>query len=290
MKDSLELLFKEKFGESLRIKNIVNINGGTSNISLKVETYKPGPFFIKYNHNKDISMFEAEAKGLSLLGSLSSFYIPKVYQVGITENFAYIMLEYIESIPKIKSYWEEFGEKLADLHRVNHDNFGLDHNNYIGTLPQSNTPNSDWIIFFIHNRLMPQVEMAIKEKRITSEIAIYFEKLYTKLSDLLVVPNTSSLLHGDLWIGNVLTNTKGSISLIDTAVYYGNREMELAFTTLFGGFDKEFYSSYYDCFPLEPGYKERFEIYNLYPLMVHVNLFGGSYLSSVIQTLKKFIN
>jgi fructosamine-3-kinase len=284
----IEGILKDKLGQKLKIKNILNLSGGDTSKVLQIETNSDETFILKYNLNKNVSMFEAEAKGLSFLSKSSTINFPKVYAVEKTESCSYIILEFINSAEKKKDYWVDFSQSLAALHQVSSDCYGFDHNNYIGSLNQSNLLHKDWVKFFRIERLTPQVQLALSDNRISSDVASKFEKLYDKLPQLLfnVKP---ALLHGDLWNGNVLTNSYGKVALIDPAVYFGNREVEIAFTGLFGGFDKEFYSIYHNCFPLENGYKDRFEIYNLYPLMVHVNLFGGSYVNAVIQTLNKFI-
>ena len=179
------------------------------------------------------------------------------------------------------------GARLAALHRCSKDFFGLDHNNYIGSLRQFNHQQTSWVNFFIEQRLNVQLKLAIDSGMMDSKWLNEFESLYAKLPAMLP-EEKPSLLHGDLWGGNLITDEKGEPCLIDPAVYFGSREADLAMTKLFGGFDDEFYTSYQHTFPLQPGYDKRFDIYNLYPLLVHVNLFGGSYKSAVANILKAF--
>ncbi|MEL7006538.1 MAG: fructosamine kinase family protein, partial [Bacteroidota bacterium] len=147
--------------------------------------------------------------------------------------------------------------------------------------------NESWIDFFIKERLEKQLRLAYSRELVDNNFLHKFRSLYLHLPNILI-NEPPSLLHGDLWSGNYLINSHGNASIIDPAVYYGNREIELAFTHLFGGFDSRFYQSYQEAWPLESGFENRMEIYNLYPLLVHVNLFGTSYLSGVLQVLKKY--
>lgn len=186
-----------------------------------------------------------------------------------------------------KPFWIEFGHLLADLHKRSADHFGFEYNNFIGRLHQKNGQHKDWVDFFRKERLIPQIEMAYDAHHIDSKVQGQFEILFTKLNTL-VPPEAPSLVHGDLWSGNFLVSSDSRPVLIDPATHYGHRETELAFTHLFGGFDQLFYKSYQECYPLSPGFEERIEIHNLYPLLVHLNLFGAAYLSGIRNTLNKF--
>ena len=188
---------------------------------------------------------------------------------------------------KTRRFWSLFGEQLARLHHVSAPTFGLDHDNYIGSLPQKNTHSPVWSNFFIQQRLEPQVRLA-GEKGLLSPSAIrQFEQLYQVLPELFP-PEVPSLLHGDLWSGNFLCDEKGNPVLIDPAVYFGHRSMDLAMTTLFGGFGQPFYEAYHYHFPLPANYRQQWEIANLYPLLVHLNLFGESYTGSILHTIQRF--
>jgi fructosamine-3-kinase len=244
--------------------------------------------FLKWNDaEKFPGMFAAEAQGLSVLGSQAVIDVPNVVSTGVSGTYQYLLLEYIDEARPSKNYWESFGKRLAALHTITNPHFGLDHSNYIGSLQQHNIQNLSWIDFFIKQRLGIQLKMAAEKNRIDTNILRRFDVFISKLKDLLPAEKPS-LLHGDLWSGNVMINHHGEPCLIDPAVYFGNREVDLAMTALFGGFDKSFIESYHHSFPLLPGYAERFDIYNLYPLLVHVNLFGGGYLSQVVAILKRF--
>jgi protein-ribulosamine 3-kinase len=262
--------------------------GGCINQGGKLTT-SAGDFFLKWNDaTKFPGMFEAEAKGLQLMGEAKVIHIPKVILEALARPWQFILLEYVEEKTKSPSYWEDLGQQLANLHRNTFSTYGLDHNNYIGSLQQENKISNNWIDFFIEQRLNIQLKLALDNQKTDKGMLHRFERLFKKLPQLLPVEKPS-LLHGDLWSGNLITNAMGNPCLIDPAVYYGHREAEIAFTRLFGGFSGTFYESYNHTFPLQPGFAERIDIYNLYPLMVHVNLFGGGYLAEVVSILNHLV-
>lgn len=272
---------------SAKITGNSSIGGGCINQASELITDK-GNFFMKWNTAQQFpGMFTSEARGLRLLQSKKCIDIPGVIVNDEVENYQFIVLEFIRGRNQRKNFWQTLGERLAALHRNTYHQFGLDHDNYIGALPQQNTWADSWPEFFIHQRL--DVQLALYQKNNTSEVSLRkrFELLYRKLPDLLP-EEKPALLHGDLWSGNLMVNEAGEPALIDPAVYYGHREAELAFTRLFGGFNAEFYASYHDSFPFEPGIDSRIDIYNLYPLMVHANLFGGGYINQVNSIIQKF--
>lgn len=277
------------------ILNIQPVSGGCINSAFRLET-SFGYFFLKYNQAQKQEMFEAEKNGLELLSKYSPIRIPKVIGNGIHEIIgnrvhdqkAYLLLEWVEKGAQSTDFWVDFAQNLAKQHRVTQSKFGLDHNNFIGSLSQINIPNNTWSDFFILKRLEPQIKLARNGNLIDSTTLSQFEVLFTKL-DHLIPKEQPALLHGDLWSGNFMCGKDGKAVIFDPAIYYGHRETELAFTQLFGGFSPEFYQLYHESFPLEPGFDERLDIHNLYPLLVHVNLFGSSYLSGIKQTLKRIV-
>ncbi|HEY0742240.1 MAG TPA: fructosamine kinase family protein [Chryseosolibacter sp.] len=273
---------------SVSVKNFQPLSGGCINNGGKLLTSK-GNFFVKWNDTLQYpNMFDAEAQGLQLLRRARAIRIPEVVLTGEVETFQYIVLEFVEQARPLENYWEMLGAQLSTLHKNTANNFGLDSDNYIGSLPQRNTRNENWISFFVEERLRPQVERAVNSRKLQSDTAKQFEILYNKLLDLLP-EEKPSLLHGDLWSGNVIVDENGNPCLIDPAVYFGNREAEIAFTKLFGGFGNEFYDSYHSNFPLPGGFQSRVHLYNLYPILVHVNLFGGSYISQVVSILRNYV-
>jgi fructosamine-3-kinase len=262
------------------------LSGGSINDAFKV-TCSQGNYFLKINSaGRFPGMFEAEKRGLELLRSTNAVRIPEVIINGHCDDTLYLVLEYMEAAKRKKDYWEQLGTSVANLHRHTSATFGLDHDNYIGSLRQSNKSGATGIEFMITQRFEPLVKMAVHKTHLTKVQTDAFEKLYTRLPEI-IPDEPPTLLHGDLWNGNVITGPDGHAWLIDPAVYYGHREMDLAMTKLFGGFDADFYRAYEEAFPLHPGFEDRVEIHNLYPLMVHVNLFGGGYLAQVKAILKR---
>ena len=268
-------------GKPVKIEHASPIGGGSINQALKLQTSQ-GLFFLKYNSAKTYpQMFELELKGLSELRKANEIYIPSVVGTREDNHYSCLVMEYVESGLPNNTFWEDFGISLGKLHRHSAPDFGLNHNNYIGSLEQSNKSGKSWAEFFIGQRLQPQIKMA----GLSLDIEKQFEKLFLMVDDIFP-EEPPSLLHGDLWSGNYMTSSEGFATLIDPAVYYGHRD--IAMTKLFGGFSERFYAAYQDAFPMENGWEERMDICNLYPLMVHVNLFGGSYLSQVVSILHKY--
>jgi len=231
-------------------------------------------------------MFETEAAGLKLLREAASLHVPEVIGAFEQDTHQGILLELITGRTPSSTYWRDLGHGLAALHKHSYTRFGLDYANYIGSLPQSNTPAASWTEFFISQRLGPQLTIAIDSGRLDLNVARQFEALYKNLPQIFP-EEKPALLHGDLWTGNVIVNDTGGPCLIDPAVYYGHREAELAFTHLFGGFEEGFYGAYEEMYPLTPAFEQRVDVYNLYPLLVHVNLFGGGYARQVQSILTR---
>lgn len=174
------------------------------------------------------------------------------------------------------------------MHRNSSGQFGLDHDNYIGSLPQRNRFSASWAEFFVRERLAVQLQLAIDGGRIERQIASKFSAVFQRLHEW-VPAEPPALLHGDLWSGNLLTSFAGNPCLIDPAVYFGHREMDLAMMRLFGGFHVDCFHAYAETFPLTPGFEDRADLYNLYPLLVHVNLFGGGYAAQVASIINRFV-
>ncbi|MFT6868288.1 MAG: protein-ribulosamine 3-kinase [Cyclobacteriaceae bacterium] len=274
-------------GVPQEIKNVKPIFGGDINQAAMIET-SSGSYFIKWQNDSYEDIFQKESYGLELLRESKTINIPEVIGFGKVNNLNFLVLDFINKGIPNALFWMNFGSSLAELHRQSNAYFGLETDNYIGKLPQPNSPNDTWVNFFIENRLMFQVEFGLSKGSITHSVAHNFEKLYPKLLGMLP-EEKPSLLHGDLWSGNFMSNIHGEPIIYDPAAYYGHREMELAFTQFFGGFNQAFYQSYDEAFPLLPGFDDRIDIYNLYPLLVHANLFGGNYQNSVDRILKRFI-
>lgn len=273
----------QSLGQQVAIERYHTLGGGSIHQAVALQT-SLGNFFIKYNPGIAKDMFALEAKGLDILRKTKTAHIPAL--IGVDEDF--LLLEWIEEGKPQPHYWEDFGSSLAKLHQHTTESFGLGYDNYIGRLPQYNTPMLGGIDFFIEKRLKVQADQAYQAGQISKNLYQQLEHLYQKLPNL-IPDEKPALLHGDLWSGNVMTNAEGLVTLIDPAVYYGLREAELAFTEMFGRFPEHFYRAYHEQFPLVPGYADRVGIYNLYPLLVHVNLFGQSYAGSIKHTLTQLI-
>jgi len=231
-------------------------------------------------------MFDVEKEGLEALGE-TDIRVPQPLFSGISAESSFLLMEWIDSGVRSTNYWDTLAIELAGIHKHTHPEFGWRSTNYIGSLVQENNFATDWIEFFIHNRLEKQLKIAFDEGKIATRFHSNFNVLFNDLPQLLPI-EPPSLIHGDLWSGNVMVGNTGNPVLIDPSVYFGNREIELAFTHLFGGFNSKFYEAYNSCWPLQPGFMDRIKIYNLYPLLVHVNLFGGGYIQQVENIISDF--
>lgn len=275
----------QAFGTKPDIRSAHFVSGGCINNTVRLET-STGDFFIKWNEDPADDFFEKEVLGLELLASANVLNTPEVLHQGRVDMRNFLILEYIKKGAPVSDFWEMFGVGLANQHKQTSENHGLGYNNFIGRLPQKNEPMKKWVDFFIENRLEVQLGLALYNEHIDLSFTKKFRRLYPQLPGLLP-EEPASLLHGDLWSGNFMVGPDGLPVIFDPAVYYGNREAELAFTTLFGGFDRLFYLGYTEEYPLVDGFRERADIYNLYPLLVHVNLFGPSYLAGVEKVIRK---
>lgn len=282
----LTAILTRHIAADIRLRGSKYVSGGCINTTIKAATDQ-GDYFIKINGSQERELFEKEYLGLKLLKEASTIQTPNVLGQGIFENQMYLLLQWIDKGRSTKEFWQRFGLKLSQQHKVTKEAYGLAHNNHIGRLHQSNTFHPQWYDFFIQERLLPQIKLATENHLIDKSIRTQFDRLFKDLTAL-IPQEPPALLHGDLWGGNFLCTVEEEPCIFDPAVYFGHRETELAFTTLFGGFDKLFYDSYYEASPLAPGFHERIDIHNLYPLLVHVNLFGSSYLSGIKSTLGRF--
>jgi protein-ribulosamine 3-kinase len=286
IESSFQEVVKQAIGSEAKIESVEHVGGGCINSSAKIATNR-GSFFIKWNSSTRAEMFQREVEGLEILQASNTIKIPTILGLATIDQNTFLLLELIESKQTAPSFWVDFGQKIAQMHRKSSMHFGHDHSNFIGSLDQSNKKHQDWASFFISERIVPQLKLAESSRKIDGTFLRKFDTLFSKLADL--IPKESpSLLHGDLWSGNFLCGEESKPVIFDPAIYFGHREMEIAFTRLFGGFDNRFYTSYQKEFPLEWGFEDRIDIHNLYPLLVHVNLFGTSYLSGIHQTLKRF--
>lgn len=283
----IETQLGKKLKQKLHFKRVQPVSGGSINHAARLDT-SWGVYFLKANDSFLYpQMFEKEARGLDALKQTGHITIPEVIFTGEEDGLSFMILRFVESKPRASDFWEKFGQALAKIHRHTSAHFGYEENNFIGSLVQCNKKHNKWTDFFIEERLEKQLSQAIQNGKMNSGDTNLFRNIYLKIESLFS-EEEPAFLHGDLWNGNFMTGNSGEPCLIDPAVYFGHREMDLAMTHLFGGFDEAFYNSYQSEFPLAPGFDERIDLCNLYPLMVHLNLFGGSYLSQVKNIVKRF--
>ena len=281
----IEEIIKIELG--IKIDKITPLSGGSINAAYCV-SHSNRNWFIKINDKEKYpGMFEAEAKGLALLKK-SDFIIPGIIAYGEHLDYSYLILDFIDTLSEQQMNWPLFGKNLAKMHQLSNDVFGLDYQNYIGSLEQKNNSAITWEEFYANQRILALSESAFNLGLLSNTEIKSAERLCAKLQDLL--PKESpSLLHGDLWQGNLLCNKDSQPVLIDPAVYYGHREMDLAMLFLFGSIPNDSILEYELIYPLEKGWKKRMDIHQLYPLLVHLILFGESYYGSVNSILKKYV-
>ncbi len=265
-----------------------NLSGGCISNAFKVTSNNGEIFFVKINEHTPPDMFKKEAHGLNELQKAGAIRVP---QVTISTEY-YIVEEFIEEGTKSGNFFEDFGRNFAQLHKYNGSSFGFYEDNYIGSTPQKNLNenNNGWVEFYFTKRLLFQLTLCESNNLATEELRKSFAKLENKISDILAGSEEEpSLLHGDLWSGNYMVDKNGNACLIDPAVYYGHREADLAMTKLFGGYPKEFYATYNESYPLKDGWEYRENIYKLYHVLNHLNLFGRSYYSQALSLIKFYL-
>lgn len=269
------------------MQEVQRVGGGSINETFRVQV-RNATFFCKINSaTKFPQLFSREKEGLDLLGQSGLISVPRVHDEWIDGAVQVLLMEWVEQATPTPSFWKSFGEKLARLHSVSAGSFGLLHNNYMGSVPQDNEPCPDWPTFFVRRRLEPLVSQCSQKGLLDTQQVVAFDKLYRKVPSVFSM-GPPSLLHGDLWSGNFLCNREEEPVLIDPAVYYGHPAVDLGMTTLFGGFDPLFYRSYNYHHSGEKGYDDQWAMANLYPLLIHLLLFGRSYLHSIVRTLSRF--
>jgi len=237
-------------------------------------------FFVKLNHAARAAMFEAEVDGLAEIAATRTVRVPTPLCFGSNDDFAWIVMEWLplSADGLSRDSAARLGEHLAAMHAIHSDRFGWTRDNTIGSTPQSNRQEKSWIDFWREHRLRPQLALAEKN-RYRGRLQIVGERLLERLPQLFTGHHPKpSLLHGDLWGGNAAATTEGTPVIFDPALYYGDRETDLAMTGLFGGFPSSFFAAYRAAAPLPVGYAVRRELYNLYHVLNHLNLFGGAYL------------
>jgi protein-ribulosamine 3-kinase len=287
LEEKIKAKIEGKLGEN--ILSITSLSGGCISNAYRITTQDKTNYFLKYNSAFSNDMFIKEANGLKELIKSKAIRIPEVLEFGKD----YILLEYINSGNRKKNFSEEFGQQFANMHKNTSESFGYFEDNYIGSNIQKNIPDEqekvDWVSFYFNKRILFQLQLAEKFGNATEELRRGISKLEDRINQIITTGDKPSLLHGDLWSGNYMIDENGSAVLIDPAVYYGHREADLGMTKLFGGFGAEFYEAYNESFPLEDGYEYRENIYKLYHVLNHLNLFGGGYYSQAMSLIKYYV-
>lgn len=260
------------------------LGGGCIHRAVKLET-ADGPRFCKWNTPDQAANFTAEADGLARITASGTLRVPKVLAKLETPQHAALVLEYLPPGAESPELWENLGVGLAELHKHSQPAFGLEVDNFIGSLAQTNGWIGDFHQFWAECRLQPLLKQAWPQ--LGDQDRRRADRLLNRLPEL-IPAEAPALLHGDLWRGNLMPSIDAEPCLIDPAVYYGHREAEIAFTRLFGGFAPAFYACYQDAYPLADGWRERVELFNLYPLLAHLVMFGPSYARQVQAVLRKF--
>lgn len=274
----------EATAEKFEVSQCASVSGGSINQAYLVADDRR-KFFVKTNGAEKVGMFEAEVIALSQIYATKTMLVPQPVCWGVTDRIAYIVMEWIEL--GHKQDWNLFGTMLAAMHRVTNHKFGWQQQNTIGSTPQINTWNQDWVEFFSEQRLGYQLQLA-QRKGFRSSIPT--GKLLEAATSFFHNYNPQpSMVHGDLWGGNAGFSDRGEPVIYDPALYFGDREVDIAMTELFGGFPAQFYQAYDLAFPLDPGYKQRKTLYNLYHILNHFNLFGGGYGSQANRMIESII-
>lgn len=286
LQNKIEEELKKSSGKTLRIRETHPIMGGDSHLAWKLTTDTRN-YFLKTSKNNPAALFKTEFNGLQLLTHAKAISIAQPIAFGKINDNDYLLLEFIEKSPVSNHFWKDFAQGIANLHRTSNNFFGLKEDNFIGPLPQQNTASDTWSDFFISQRIQPLIKKCIDQNILKKDYIAKTQQLYKEIPNIFP-KEAPSLLHGDLWGGNFLCGPSGNPYLFDPAVYYGHREIDLAMTRLFGGFDRKFYWHYNDFFPLSPDWQKRIPICQLYPLLVHSVLFGGGYIQQARRIMEEY--
>lgn len=278
------------YGSPVRLLSSHPVGGGCINHAMKISS-SVGDFFLKWNASAPVDLFLKEAAGLDEMRSIDNSYlhIPKVIWSKKADEWpGLLLMEYLPPATTTSGFDERLGKGIARLHRKTAFAFGFHHSNYCGTTVQDNTWTNNWPDFFAQHRIWSLVQQIITLRgMVTSEQKIY-EKLVDKMPLLLPNPIIPSLIHGDLWSGNYMYTANGP-ALIDPACYYADREMELGMMKLFGGFSPTVWNAYQEEYPLPEGWQQRIRLHQLYHVLNHHLLFGGSYGWQALEIAKAFL-
>ena len=292
LQDALDALF----GSGTKVVQAQYTAGGDINEARRLTLNNGMPVFMKANAKKNLAFFTAEAAGLAAIAHTGTVSVPRVLCCGTDDaqgGCSFLLMEFLESGMRRADYWEALGRQLAAMHRADPSawtkggRYGFVQDNYIGASVQENSSRDHWVSFFRDCRLKPQLAWA--DRYFDAADKRNAARLLERIPELLAEPAYPSLLHGDLWSGNVMPGHDGCAWLIDPAVYVGHAEADLAMTELFGGFSPRFYAAYKEAAPLQEGYDRRKDLYNLYHMLNHLNLFGRSYLGAVRRIMGEYV-
>jgi fructosamine-3-kinase len=287
----VERALERAIGAPVHIRGRTPLGGGSINETARLDT-TGGIFILKWHPQAPARMFEAESEGLEALrANATTLTIPRVIAVGpgAPAGSSFIVLEYLPPGRRRADFDEALGRGLAELHRATSGRFGFATDNYCGATAQPNPWTDRWVDFYGQSRLGYQLRLATDAGLVSHDDRRRIESLMNRLGEWIDEPaGGPSLIHGDLWSGNLHTDQNGGPALIDPAAYYAHREAELGMMTLFGGFSPRVFASYEAAFPLEPGWRDRNSLYQLYHLLNHLNLFGAAYYSQVMSVVRRF--
>ncbi len=285
--EHINQVIDQAVGKVFSVERQQNVGGGSINTAFLLSSKDGRQYFVKTNQTGKQAMFAAEAQGLQEIALSNTVKVPKSICFGDDRVQSYHVLEYLDLTGQVNQ--QILGEQLAAMHRVTAEKFGWKINNTIGVTAQPNNETGNWLDFWREQRLGFQLKLAAK-KGYGGELQVLGEKLLLEMpkffSGCEIKP---AMLHGDLWGGNVAGLKNGTPVIYDPALYYGDRETDLAMTYIFGGFDADFYASYQNAFPLDDGFAVRKTFYNIYHIINHLNMFGGGYHGQAINMLKQVL-
>ena len=291
---SLTEALEAVYGAGTGVTEKRRVSGGDINEAFRLTLTNGERVFMKANAPDRLGMFRCERDGLAAIAGTRTIGTPRVLAAGKDDGLgrSFLLMEFLDEGRQAPGFWETFAAELAAMHRadagalVPGGNFGFYQDNVVGSGLQKNTPAERWSDFFRDCRLAPQVKRA--EHYLDAGTRNALDRILGRMDELLPEPERPSLLHGDLWGGNFVCGPDGKAWIIDPAVYVGHAEADIAMTELFGGFSPRFYAAYRESGLLQPGYDRRRDLYNLYHLLNHLNLFGTAYLSSVVRVVRAY--
>lgn len=290
VEEEVKINLSARFGKQVEIFNSGSLGGGCINNASKIETSE-GAFFLKWNADCPSDIFSREAESLKELKKASGdlLIIPEVFSAKDKDATpGFLVLEYLEPGNYFQNSDVILGRGLATIHKYQSDKFGFYSNNYCGSTLQDNSRKNNWAEFFRDNRLRFLLDLIAKERPLPIEEEEIYYRLLEKVTSLIPEDSKPVLIHGDLWSGNYMMTAKGP-ALIDPASYYADCEMEMGIMTMFGGFSERFYEAYNEINPLRKDWRKRNSLYQLYHVLNHYYLFGGSYRGQAIQIAKSYL-